>query len=368
MPEQIDASYGVVPQSSFEAQFMTKQMLVDSGVEYFADGFRERLGEENAHSKAAIEGYLSLLMRGGKRWRGVLSVVGYELYDGQDTEVIARASGAIEGLHAFMLVLDDCADQDETRRGGPALHTYVTRYLEQQGARGDLAAAGVSIATTIAFMAQYWSKEIVEDLPVPHQRSTLARRLMHRELLTTGIGQLLDELGSHVPLEEADIIRSARYKTARYTFLLPLQVGAALGGALPEELSAFEPYADNVGLAFQFRDDIVGLFGADTGKSADKDITGNKQTLLMTKTLQRATSAEREVLESALHSKSLRKGELQRCREIIQNTGALATIEALIDTYTEQALDALTTVPGHWPPQQVEFLRTLALKGAKRRA
>src|SRR6187431_1571156 len=108
MPEQIDASYGAVPQLSFEAQFMAKHLLVDSGVEYFADGFRERLSEENPHSKAAVEGYLSLLMRGGKRWRGVLSVVGYELYDGQDTEVIVQASGAIEGLHAFMLVLDDC--------------------------------------------------------------------------------------------------------------------------------------------------------------------------------------------------------------------------------------------------------------------
>ena len=83
--------------------------------------------------------------------------------------------------------------------------------------------------------------------------------------------------------QAADAMRVNRFKTAAYTVERPLHLGAALAGAGPETVGALRRYGADVGVAFQLRDDLLGVFGdpAVTGKPAGDDLLEGKRTLLL---------------------------------------------------------------------------------------
>jgi geranylgeranyl diphosphate synthase type I len=99
----------------------------------------------------------------------------------------------------------------------------------------------------------------------------------------------------------------ATYKTAYYSYMLPLQVGSALAGAPLEELDNYREYSLYAGFGFQMQDDIIGIFGDEstTGKSRKSDIVEGKKTLLMADALSHTNAAGRDVLQSALGNTKL---------------------------------------------------------------
>lgn len=346
----------------------SKLPMVNSGIEAYVSALRQEAQNESPHIAAGIESYTSLLQRGGKRIRGILTITGYEIYDGTDADVITAASGAVEALHAFALVLDDCADKDMLRRGGPSSQAYMHDYLQSKNATGDTNHGSMHLALTGAFIAQYKAFQVMDDLDVSLAKRHEVRSLINQEFIRTGKGQMLDLYGTHVPLSPEEGMRAAQYKTAHYSFLLPLQIGAVLAGASRSELQQFVPYAHYAGVAFQLRDDVIGIFGTEmlTGKSQVDDIAGRKQTWLMNKALELANQPEQHVLKEALGNTALTSEGLKQCQDIIRTSGALDETEQLIDDYTQQAIDALAMTPKRWSVRHVHFLRNLALYGAQR--
>ena len=83
-----------------------------------------------------------------------------------------------------------------------------------------------------------------------------------------------------------------QYKSARYSVLRPLQLGAALGGASPALRAAYDAYGLPLGEAFQLRDDVLGVFGdpAETGKPAGDDLREGKRTVLVALAVQRGSA------------------------------------------------------------------------------
>ena len=119
----------------------------------------------------------------------------------------------------------------------------------------------------------------------------------------------------------------------------PLQIGAALAGADVEQCRQLERYGDAVGLAFQLRDDVLGLFGstAATGKPHLDDLREGKRTVLMLRALGLASPDDRAVLERALGCPHLDERHAARCRRIVGASGALASVEATIDVHLARA-------------------------------
>ena len=83
-------------------------------------------------------------------------------------------------------------------------------------------------------------------------------------------------------LSEDDILSVYRYKTARYTFSLPLVAGAKLARASDTDLAVLDSLGEDIGIMFQIRDDELNLLGDPqiTGKSKGSDVREHKQTLL----------------------------------------------------------------------------------------
>jgi len=367
-PALMNARMKEIARLPFPEQLRFKAEMVNAGVAAFAHDLREEVATEGDHAVAAVESYVSLLDRGGKRSRGMLTMTGYELFGGSDPEVATSAAAAVEAFHAYLLVMDDVADASDLRRGGPTAHIALEEYFEEHGV-DDAAKLGTDIAQTIALLAQHKAQEHLLNLPISPEQKVMALQVLNQGLTRTCMGQALDILAPKFDMSPEDIIKIATYKTAHYSYLLPLRVGATLAGASKEEMEHFTSYALPAGLAFQLQDDIIGLFEdeAVTGKSRMSDIIEGKKTLLMTRALALASPDDRLILESALGNEALTPEHFERCLEIISETGAMDEVKTLIDTYTQTALASLDSFPNEWPADRVSFMRELAIYGGRRR-
>jgi geranylgeranyl diphosphate synthase type I len=138
-----------------------------------------------------------------------------------------------------------------------------------------------------------------------------------------------------------------RYKTAAYTVERPLHLGAAIAGAGPELVSCYRRFGADIGVAFQLRDDLLGVFGdpAVTGKPAGDDLREGKRTLLLALAVERAaergTPAAIAVIEQAVGDLDLTDRALDRVRDLLDELGAVQAVEQRIAALTGSALDAL---------------------------
>jgi geranylgeranyl diphosphate synthase type I len=355
---------------SFEQQFVTKLEVVNAGVAAFAELLRNDAKPHGPYVAAAMEGYTSILESGGKRTRGVLTMTGYELFGGSPQDpAIARAAAIMEAEHAYLLVLDDVADASDTRRGIPAAHRHVQHFLEQNTNVPDGRKMGEDLAVITASDAHCMAQVELQRIEVPHPRARDASILLNEGLSLTAKGQVLD-ISSPVrsDMTREELVKIATYKTAFYSYLLPIKIGGVLAGASIEEVDMFRDFALNAGLAFQMRDDIIGLFGDEalTGKPPKGDIIEGKRTILYTTALEATSGEAHRLLQDSLGNRQLPDRQFAQCLDIIEASGAKAYAQELIEDYAAQAVASLHSLPGQWPPAQMAFLCEMALYGARR--
>lgn len=192
--------------------------------------------------------------KGGKRIRGVLVKLGYELVRPVDVEIL-RISAAIEILHAALLIHDDVIDQSPTRRGQPTLYKALSHPKDVRVA-GDH--YGISQAISIGDIGLYLPIKIISGSNFDNDLKIKVLSLLSKTVIDTGWGQILDVekpgWKDRSP-DEANFINL--FKTAKYTIAGPLQLGAILAGAEEELLGRLGLFGENLGIAFQIQDDIL---------------------------------------------------------------------------------------------------------------
>lgn len=114
-------------------------------------------------------------------------------------------------------------------------------------------------------------------------------------------------------------IIDAQYKTASYSFTSPLTIGAVLAGAPESELELLRELSQKLGVGYQMRDDILGVFGdeAKTGKSASTDITEGKRTFLIEQFEMLATPAQSQRFLQIFHRPDATEQELEEARDCL---------------------------------------------------
>ena len=275
------------------------------------------------------------VLRGGKRLRGALVLVGHRAAGGagQSAEVALDASLGVELLHAYLLIHDDFMDRDELRRGGPTLHRSLG---------GDH--VGGSLALLLGSLCQAWAYELV----LRHGDATAAAQAMTRTLEEVTLGQMADvRAPAGAPLDGQQVLELQRLKTGSYTFDLPLRTGALLGHASPALLGALSAYAQPLGQAFQIADDLLGTFGAPevTGKPNASDLREGKRTLLVARALSLAAPADAAALRSGLGRADASDAEIDALRAILRRSGAEEQCRADAQRLCAQALAALDSAP-----------------------
>lgn len=291
-----------------------------------------------------IDNVRMFMMRGGKRLRPVLFYYGYVMAGGEREEAILRCSLAMEFLHAYFLIHDDIIDQDNMRHGGPSLHYKYHKDYEKEFAGKDTEHFGVSIAIIAGDIVSTWGYEILAQCCLENDRKLAALEKLTRIDEETSVGQIMDEfLEMGKAADENVIYEMQKYKTAKYSVCGPIQLGAILAGAGKAELDFIERFSIPLGIAYQIRDDILGLFGDDyqTGKPVGADIREGKKTLLVYYALEHAAVEEKEFLLSCLGDENLSGEKLTRVRKIIVNRGSLQYSENRINELAEEFLNNL---------------------------
>jgi geranylgeranyl diphosphate synthase type I len=312
-------------------------------------------------SRALVElrGYA---LRPGKRVRPTLLVAGWALASGELGRGVPRGvvdfAAGLELLHTFMLIHDDVADRAATRRGGPALHRVLA-----PGRAGD------DLAVVVGDHVYARSMEVMLGAGLP--RAAEATKYLLAICRHTAVGQYLDLEVARAPLDEVSLFQAlkvANLKTAKYGFVAPLVAGAMLGGASPELCEALERVGRQVGMAFQLRDDLIGLFGDDkvAGKDGGGDFYEGKRTFPVIAAWTRADAAGRAQLERLWSLEARTPGDLAQARELVERWGGRKATQRVIERMTRGARRTLAALPSGGGTRLV--LDSLMARLAKRSA
>lgn len=274
--------------------------------------------------------YLNFM--GGKNIRGALTRLGYECFGGKNERSILKASLMVEITHAFLLMHDDIMDRDTLRRGMPTIHAQYERLLKKSHHKSDSPHYGRCMAIDLGDTGFVLAHLILAEADFPAEVKERVLRRFNQVLLDTAFGQAIDVTYEHFEkITEEDVMRVHHYKTANYTITGPLQYGVLFAGANDNQIKIIEKYGLPVGIAFQLRDDELGIFSDEEklGKPVGSDIRENKNTLLHIKALEWANPEERKFLEYAYGNRDLTKEEVKKVQEITIKTGALAYSQKL---------------------------------------
>lgn len=304
-----------------------------------------------------------LVTGGGKRLRPAFVYWGHRATGAPHDPEVLKAAAAVELLHAFALVHDDIMDRSPSRRGMPAVHERLAARHTTEGLAGDPFWFGVGGGILAGDLLFVWADQLLEEARLDLRR---ARQVFIHLRVEVMAGQYLDLRLAGLPhADEEASLRVSLLKSGRYTVTRPLQLGAALAAADPVLDRALSSFGDAVGIAFQLRDDVLGLFGEPetTGKGALEDLREGKRTLLVLKARARARGPDRALLDELVGCRELDWDGADRVREVVRDSGALEEVEALVDRYVAKAARALVCVP----EPAASALRTLAESATQRR-
>ena len=158
-------------------------------------------------------------------------------------------------------------------------------------------------------------------------------------------GQYLDVVGTAKGDVTADMARTiVANKTAGYTIVRPLQLGAAMAGS-PELGDALAAHGMPLGIAFQLRDDMLGAFGdsAKTGKPVGDDLREGKPTVMLALAREAASASQCSVLDRV--GPSATDTDVDAIQQVMIDTGAVGKIGDAIERLLEEALQAIDALP-----------------------
>jgi geranylgeranyl diphosphate synthase type I len=342
--------------------------LVQSRIDEFLDG-RSPILASIADDTAPFERFSRDFLRFGKRYRARFCYWGWQAVQGfdgvedpfgdagrKDLPSVIGVAAALELFHAAALVHDDLIDASDTRRGMPAAHRLFEREHRSRNWVGDATRFGMSSGLLLGDLLLVWSDELFADsidLLRDRDDARAARMEFNRMRTDVTAGQYLDivaeaawpEVADDQALEVAE--RVIVYKSAKYSIEAPLAIGASLGGASMAQLAALRDFVLPLGVAFQLRDDLLGVFGDSglTGKPAGDALVEGKRTVLIALARQALPPSAKRTVDELLGDPELDGEQVQMLQETIRASGAIDAVERMITVNVERALDALDDAP-----------------------
>ncbi len=267
---------------------------------------------------------------GGKNIRGALVCLGYDLFTKEKKKDIYKVAAAYEILHTSLLIHDDVMDKSLLRRGSPTVFKKLG---------GDH--YGISQAISLGDVGFFLSTKILSETSFPDHLKVSCLSQFSQVILDTIGGQMLDvKLANKISTTtQNNVIKISELKTAQYTIAGPLALGATLAGALKKDLELLTLFGKKLGIAFQIKDDLLGIFGQEKkiGKSVTSDIEEGKNTLLISYALKNALKKQKDTLLKYYGKGKITSMQHAVIKKIFHQTGAYEYSEGMIQQYAKEA-------------------------------
>lgn len=340
---------GVVPSPTLVSDAVADRLNT------FIEKMRAESAEYGPDAAALIDSAADTLV-GGKRLRARFCHAGWEgvaRWHGRpaaESTALWDVCAALEIFQSAALVHDDLIDNSDTRRGRPAAHRALERSHRESGWWGDAAAFGRSSAILLGDLLVAWSDDLFEDAVAALPPAASVRREYARMRRDVTVGQFLDiaeESAWSVNASDSHVERALRVvslKSARYSIEQPLVLGASIADAEADQVLALRGFGHPLGMAFQLRDDVLGVFGdtSVTGKPAGDDLREGKRTVLVALSRQTLGASTRNLFDQMLGDPDLTPEQIEFLQATISASGALDRVEAMISEYALEADRALT--------------------------
>lgn len=285
-------------------------------------------GDERSLYNASMH----LIRAGGKRLRPLLVVLSARIF-GLREELALHPAASVEILHNFTLIHDDIMDRDEFRRGVPTVHKVY----------GEAMAI---LAGDLLFAKSYEALLKLADYGIPLDRLMMALKELTWAAITVAEGQALDmEFGRRTDVTIEEYLKMVFKKTAAL-FKSSAYIGAVIAGADEESLERISNFAKYIGIAFQIRDDELGLVGDEKvlGKPVYSDLREGKKTLPVIYALSNVSEQSRKFLLNILGNRSACIDDLKRAAELIIESGALEYSNKMAEEFLSKGLASIEGV------------------------
>lgn len=330
---------------------------IDAQLALHIDRIIAETRDEDLYMTQVLEHFRSVALDGGKRARPALAIYGHLAAGGQEDSHILQVATGLELVHISFLIHDDIMDRDSVRHGVTTMHAQFARKAEEDFSTKDAEHFGTSIGINMGIYCYALGIELISSAGCDPVRTNHAITKLHETVRRTGLGQLQDVVMEHSDdMDESSIQKIYDNKTARYSFENPLHIGAILAGGDEDLCKQLSAVALPLGIAFQIRDDLLGVFGdeSQTGKSASSDIAAGKKTLLAVRAYQALDERDREEFNTLFGKADISNEESDRFREILRESGALYSVTKEMEDYLEKSRIALQSAD--LPERCVEFL------------
>ena len=248
---------------------------------------KNHANKELDHFYQLISDYPS---RGGKLIRGILLLLSTEAHGGNWSDALNVAVG-LELFQNWILIHDDIEDESDERRGRATLHKMI----------GDALAINVGDALHVYM----WQVLNNLELAKAHEIRQEFLTMIHR----TAEGQHLELSwikNKDFDIDENDYLAMVSRKTAYYTVVYPLILGALAANKIPDP--RIIDLGIDLGIAFQIRDDVLNLSqNANYGKEFAGELYEAKRTLILVKLFKQVTKNEEKDLKRILNKKRTNK-------------------------------------------------------------
>jgi geranylgeranyl pyrophosphate synthase len=306
-----------------------------------------------------------LVHAGGKKLRPKMTLMAYRAFGGSDIEKVLPIAAAQELLHVGLLIHDDLIDRDTIRYGVDNIDGgYRKLYESLVGETGERTHYAQSAAMLAGDLLLTGAQQLMLESDIEPARIIEVQKILGTGIFEVIGGELID---TESAFREAGTISAetvARYKTASYSFITPLLIGAVLAGASEPDQARVREFAEAVGVAFQLRDDLIGVFGneAVTGKSTVGDIREGKRTYLIEQFYLGANEQQKAELEQHFGKSDITPEGVEKVRQLLIDSGAQQKTE---DAISDLEAKAQTALEGLTNTAQLKELITLATHRSK---
>ena len=288
------------------------------------DIFEERFSEAVKSNTALLDRIMKyIIKRKGKQMRPMFVLLSAKL-NGGINESSYRAAALVELLHTATLVHDDVVDESFERRGFFSLNAVWKNKIAVLV--GDyLLSKGLLLSTGN------------NDFEHLHILSDAVKQMSEGELLQM-------EKSRKLNLDEQVYFDIIRYKTASL-LASACAIGAFSAAKDAKATEKMKAFGENVGMAFQIKDDLFDYGQADVGKPTGNDIKEKKLTLPLIYTLNKISKAERRELVYIIKNENRNAEKVKKIIDAVLKAGGIQYAEEKMIQYRDTALDILNTYP-----------------------
>lgn len=270
----------------------------------------------------------------GKMLRGSLVFLSFSLFKDSFSEDVLKTACALELFQSALLIHDDIMDEDSFRRANLSIFSQYKKLADDK----DIAFSkhfGESMGICAGDLGFFLGYELLSEVS-----KTEVVKITSEEFMKVIISQMQDVFNGiniNIP-EESDILNVYKYKTGRYTFSLPLVLGAILGNGDLKTTRDLEKLGEKLGIIFQIKDDTLGFLGdkKTIGKKVGSDIIQNKKTLYYLYLFKMVSKNEKEKLYQIFGNKDLNLDEINYVINLAKKFGVIDIVNNKINNFAKE--------------------------------